>query len=276
MTSGRVIIYICSVTDYCTSTKKKKGRANGSFQVDTEQTYGLATELSTEDITRSHQGAASLSLLWANSCPQEKHTGQAALPMRTAHIVFILPKTTCLVIYKWHFLLFSISHGVNVLQNNVWFQSWTPTSVLQLQKNSKQAKEIFNSLCHHATSHWVALHWDNFFFPLFMLLVFGASSLPINHSCDLCKQQYLSKKLLMEQSLHYSTDEKNQPTQAFMHSSFYSSKICSTDTAQPRISPPPVTALPPSQVDTAMKYFHSSALTQPLTESPPGMPKGVL
>lgn len=114
------------------------------------------------------------------------------------------------------------------------------------------------------------------FFPLFMLLVFGASSLPINHSCDLCKQQYLSKKLLMEQSLHYSTDEKNQPTQAFMHSSFYSSKICSTDTAQPRISPPPVTALPPSQADTAMKYFHSSALTQPLTESPPGMPKGVL
>lgn len=114
------------------------------------------------------------------------------------------------------------------------------------------------------------------FFPLFMLLVFGASSLPINHSCDLCKQQYLSKKLLMEQSLHYSTDEKNQPTQAFMHSSFYSSKICSTDTAQPRISPPPVTALPPSQADTAMKYFHSSALTQPLTESPPGLPKGVL
>lgn len=164
MTSGRVIIYTCSVTDYCTSTKKKKERANGSFQVDIEQTDGPATELSTEDITRSHQGAASLSLLWANSCPQEQHTGQAALPMRTAHIVFIPPKTMCLVIYKWHFLLFSISHGVSVLQNNAWFQSWTPTSALQLQKNSKQEKEIFNSLCHHATSHWVALHWDNFFF----------------------------------------------------------------------------------------------------------------
>lgn len=33
---------------------------------------------------------------------------------------------------------------------------------------------------------------------------------------------------------------------------------------------------PPDQADAALKYFHPSALPQPFTESPPGLPKGVL
>lgn len=107
--------------------------------------------------------------------------GQPALPRRTANITaFILAKTICSVIHRWHFLWFPISHGVSVLQNNAWFHSWTPLPALQLQKSSKQEEEIFNKLCHQATSHWVVLHWDNFFPPLILLLELGALSLPID------------------------------------------------------------------------------------------------